>query len=606
MPLRDDLLNPIAGASPAGTDLRYDPIYEKIKEARREDEDIPTGGWDRPRKLADWPQVLKLAGDAIAGKSKDLQLAAWLTEAMLRREGFSGLAAGLTLVRGMMERFWDGCYPEIEDGDLELRAAPLEWLGTKLDLAVKSVPLNKANHDYWKYKESRSVPTEQETEGDEAKSKARAAALEDGRLAPEVFDKSFGDTPKPWYRQLSGDLSGALAALETLDADTRERFGDDAPNLLPLRTGLEEVQVVVQQLLERKLLQDPDPVEAGGGGGGGPGYGASGASGAGGAGGGGGTLAPEPVDANDAAARLIGAARFLRRNDPTSPTSYLMLRALRWGELRAQGPAPDPRLLDAPHAQARTQLKTLLLDSDWPQLLELAETVMGTPAGRGWLDLQRYLLNALTELGQDYATAARAVRRELKTLLSEIPTLPQMTLMDDLPTAGPSTLSWLQSEGLVGEGSEEEVEAPRAAPAAPARAAGVDRVLERALAEVKAGRTPKAMEMIKRELARETSERGRFLRQVQLARVMVEAGLDGVAIPSLQKLVAQIDEHKLEEWEDGKLVAEPLGLLYRALQTTGGDADTRQALYLRICELDPMAAIGFGQARAGEGDGEGA
>jgi type VI secretion system protein ImpA len=111
------------------------------------------------------------------------------------------------------------------------------------------------------------------------------------------------------------------------------------------------------------------------------------------------------------------------------------------------------------------------------------------------------------------------------------------------------------------------------------------------------------MELIKRELARETNERGRFLRQVQLARVMVEAGLDAVAIPSLQKLVGIIDAHKLQDWEDGKLVAEPLALLYRALAATGGDSELRQALYLRICELDPMAAIGFGEIPAGDGEG---
>ena len=34
MPLRDDLLQPIPGPNPGGTNLRYDPVYEKIKEAR--------------------------------------------------------------------------------------------------------------------------------------------------------------------------------------------------------------------------------------------------------------------------------------------------------------------------------------------------------------------------------------------------------------------------------------------------------------------------------------------------------------------------------------------------------------------------------------------
>ncbi len=613
MPLRDDLLNPIAGASPAGVDLRYDPIYDKIKEARREDDDIPSGGWDAPRKLADWQQVVKLASEAVATKSKGLQIASWLTEAMLRREGLAGLALGCGLLKGILDQYWDGCLPEAEDGDLELRAAPLEWVGTRFDFAVKSVALCKAGHNFWKYKESRAIPTETDVEADESRAPQRAAALDDGKLAPELFDKALAETPQPWYRQLQADMTAARDAVSALDAAAAERFGSDGPNLLPLRTSLEEVEQVVNVLVDRKLAADPDPLEAGsapdagqsavyeaGSGG----TTSSAPSGLGGAPRTAGPLAAEPVDVNDAAACVIGAARFMRKHDPTSPTSYLMLRALRFGELRAQGPTPDPRLLDAPSAQARTQLKTLMLDGDWVQLLEVAETVMGTPAGRGWLDLQRYLLNALEALGDEYARSAQAVRREVKTLLAEIPALPEMTLMDDLPTAGPSTLAWLRSEGMMGDAAESDDAAPRAAMAPSPSPTSTDRALERALAEVKAGRTPQAIEMIKRELQRESSERGRFMRQVQLATVMVAAGRDAVAIPGLQKLLGVIDGHKLDGWEEGRFVAEPMSLLYQALESTGGDSEQRQALYLRICELDPMAAIGFGQeATAGDGEG---
>src|SRR5580704_59219 len=95
MPLRDDLLNPIPGENPSGANLRYAPVYDKIKEARREDDDAPQGEWARERKVADWKLVIKLSGEALAAQSKDLQLAAWLTEAALRSEGFPGLLAGL-------------------------------------------------------------------------------------------------------------------------------------------------------------------------------------------------------------------------------------------------------------------------------------------------------------------------------------------------------------------------------------------------------------------------------------------------------------------------------------------------------------------------------
>ena len=114
MPLRVDILNPIPGENPGGANLRYDPLYSKIKEARREEDDVPQGDWVIERKVADWNQVLKLASDAVAAKSKDLQLAAWLTEALIRKEGFSGLRQGLDLIEEMLGNFWDTLYPEIE------------------------------------------------------------------------------------------------------------------------------------------------------------------------------------------------------------------------------------------------------------------------------------------------------------------------------------------------------------------------------------------------------------------------------------------------------------------------------------------------------------
>ena len=106
----------------------------------------------------------------------------------------------------------------------------------------------------------------------------------------------------------------------------------------------------------------------------------------------------------------------------------MMLRALRWGELRAQAPEPDPRLLVAPPPTSRMQLRTLMLDAKWPDLLEAAEMTMASTAGRGWLDLQRYALRAVDELGAEYAAVGSAIRSELRALLREVPTLVDMTI----------------------------------------------------------------------------------------------------------------------------------------------------------------------------------
>ena len=99
-----------------------------------------------------------------------------------------------------------------------------------------------------------------------------------------------------------------------------------------------------------------------------------------------------------------------------------------------------------------------------------------------------------------------------------------------------------------------------------------------------------------REASREKTRRARFLLQSALARIMVDAGHHPVAMPILEELIQDIEAYKLEEWEAGELVAAPMSLLYKCLQAVDGDSSTRQSLYLRICRLDPIQAIGFSQS----------
>ena len=63
MALREDLYAPIAGGQPAGRDLRYTPIYDKVKQARQQDDDLDQGAWKHERKVADYALVVTLTQD---------------------------------------------------------------------------------------------------------------------------------------------------------------------------------------------------------------------------------------------------------------------------------------------------------------------------------------------------------------------------------------------------------------------------------------------------------------------------------------------------------------------------------------------------------------
>jgi type VI secretion system protein ImpA len=622
------LLAPVAGDNPAGRDLRYDPRYDRLKEARREDADLPQGALAVERKLADWPQVVTLGSQLLQQETKDLQLAAWLTEALLRRQGLGGLATGLELLRGLLDAFWDHLYPELEDGDAELRIGPLEWVGKKLDVAVQRTPVARDGLTLMDYVASRGVPSEQEAEANRDKRDLRTTCLDEGKLAPEACDARIAATPKAFYRALAGDAEAAFAALAALEALSDVRFGPDAPAFSALRAALDEMRRFAASTLARKLETDPDPIEAtadepaiGGDqvGAYAPPAGWSGGDAPAAAAGAAGPVGAAPADRADAAGRAAAAAQFLRREDPTAPAPYLLLRGLRWGELRGTPGRLDAKLLEAPPTPARARLRTLLLDGQWPELLEQCEQVMAAPYGRGWLDLQRYVLTACAHLGAPYDAVAAAVRSELVALLDALPQLPEATLMDDTPTANAETRAWLDTlrpaartgdddaDVVLSDGSEaldgalrDEADgdalaagarggAARPRPRAPFDAA--PDAFQLAKAELARGRANRAVELLVAELDRERSPRGRFVRQTQIAHVMVEAGLEAVAKPILDKLLEVIDERALADWESGPLVAQPLALMCRVMDRLELDEDERREHYLKVCRLDPLQAI---------------
>src|SRR3954454_16094514 len=215
MPLRDDILNPIPGSSPGGESLRYAPVYDKIKEARRQDDEGPMGDWQRERKVADWALVLKLGTEAVATKSKDLQLAVWLTEALLHKEGFPGLQSGIELIKGLVENFWDGLYPELDDGDTEMRAAPLDWLGAHyLEVPIKRVPLTKSGLNFLDYHKAKKVGREADAQESYEKGEAFQAAVAAGELTLDDWDKAFNATSKDFYKAKITDIDGILQTID--------------------------------------------------------------------------------------------------------------------------------------------------------------------------------------------------------------------------------------------------------------------------------------------------------------------------------------------------------------------------------------------------------
>ncbi|GAA5787044.1 hypothetical protein GCM10007860_31950 [Chitiniphilus shinanonensis] len=324
------LLAPVSPEQPAGSDLGYSPLFDQIREARRADDPaLAQGDWAASLKTADWPKARKLCEDALIGQSKDLQLAVWYVEALTRIEGYEGLEFGLRFICGLLQRFWETAYPELDPDDMDERVGKLEWLNTQLGRAIRLVPLIPAAHggyDWYRWQESREVENLGLRD-----SEARERAIAEGKLSGEAFDKAAHYAGLPWFQKLNGQLAGARDAYAELDRLGDERFGYSAPNLAEIREAINATSEVVNRLFEQfggqaaapageaqpamTASHDASPA---------PGPAAVPQA----------TFAAGPIAGRaDAIRQLREVARFFRTNEPHSPVALLAERAAKWAEM---------------------------------------------------------------------------------------------------------------------------------------------------------------------------------------------------------------------------------------------------------------------------------
>ena len=335
-PVLDDHVEPnsdllwasLPGPRPAGQDVRYAGDYDAIIEARRHDNAaLPLGVWQRELKRADWLTVERLCINTLTARSKDLQVASWLTEAWINLRSFSGLEDGLTLLRQLCDRFWPDLNPAIEDGDLSARMAPLEWLNEKVPDLLCSLPIvcsadSDERFSWVDYVNAQRLETVRQRDSSAA---ARAEAA--GAVTLARFAACRQRTATAVLRKTETALKRALGALAELGSALQRYCGKDAPSLAAIRSVLEEILAFMgAELAERGKFtplaflsrkRTSSEKEA---------------------------VSPIQVSETDAAAhaprtredayhQLSEIAEFLLHLEPHSPTPYLIQRAAAWGEL---------------------------------------------------------------------------------------------------------------------------------------------------------------------------------------------------------------------------------------------------------------------------------
>jgi len=141
----DELLQEISPDAPCGDDLEYDPTFGALERAAERKPEQQFGETVIPAEEPDWAAV-QVAAVELFSTTKDLRIAAHLTRALARTDGWSGIADGLMLMQGLLGRYWECVHPQLdpaEDNDPTFRVNTISTLADRdaiLD-ALRSAPL---------------------------------------------------------------------------------------------------------------------------------------------------------------------------------------------------------------------------------------------------------------------------------------------------------------------------------------------------------------------------------------------------------------------------------------------------------------------------------
>jgi type VI secretion system protein ImpA len=327
------LLTPVSEENPAGEYLRYSGLYDEISEARRADEVLSQGDWQTDLKVADYRKVIEVASAAIEKDTKDLQVAAWLSEALIRVHGLVGLRDALRLLTRLQDTFWDTLHPVVDEGDMEGRANALAWMEEQAAFAIKQAKITgNIGYSLIDFEDSKKFDVPEnieslETAEQERLIELREQAERENRVTANKWRAEMSETRRAFCEETNFLIEECWTAYNGLNKTIEEKFDlNQAPSLNNLRKSLDEVQSLVKKILDEKRLEEPDAADE---------LGESEADGES------GTIQVAGVavatgaikSRQDALKRLNDVADWFRKNEPHSPISYIVGRAVKWGNM---------------------------------------------------------------------------------------------------------------------------------------------------------------------------------------------------------------------------------------------------------------------------------
>lgn len=241
---KESILQIINEETPAGKYLRYENIYDEIKEAMREDDaDLSQGVWQKKLKKADWGYVEKLCSSILKNESKDFQICVWLVEALVELYLWKGLAFGLEILLDFSEKFWEIAYPNLSI-DLEYRFAPFMYCSKKLQDRLMFLPISSpTGTEHTPKNLANLIEAKSETKND-----LQSDAFLNIRTSQESTDSFF-------FVETQHYLSLAHENLKKIDKFLNEKSIEFSPSFGALKKSLETVDAEMLNIIKARKLE---------------------------------------------------------------------------------------------------------------------------------------------------------------------------------------------------------------------------------------------------------------------------------------------------------------------------------------------------------------
>lgn len=230
----EQLLSPISDSAPSGENLRgAGTEYRHLKDVRARARMVERKKGEQDPEYADrmpeWAAIMEQVPPLLQSRSKDLELASWLTEALVREHGFAGLRDGMRLLRELADRFWDTVYPLPDEDGAGTRAGPIGGLsgdasgGTLIEPLWKiTIISSRDGNDY------SIADYKQASDLQEMPDETRQRRVDGGAVTLARLQQAAAQTPPAFFKGLLEDLSACRDECRQLENVLAGKCGNDA------------------------------------------------------------------------------------------------------------------------------------------------------------------------------------------------------------------------------------------------------------------------------------------------------------------------------------------------------------------------------------------